>query len=86
LNTALRTLGDNPWAGTTVVSVQMAIATNITRRNRRRRTDRATPSSNTLISPILEYRQAPNVKHQRARATASRGKDDLSLRALRCMR
>jgi len=28
----------------------------------------------------------PNVKHQRARATASRVKDELSLRALRCMR
>ncbi len=28
----------------------------------------------------------PNVKHQRARATASRAKDELSLRALRCMR
>ena len=30
--------------------------------------------------------KASNVKHQRARATASRGKDELSLRALRCMR
>jgi len=30
--------------------------------------------------------QQPNVKHQRARATVSRVKDDLSLRALRCMR
>ena len=30
--------------------------------------------------------ESPNVKHQRARATASRGKDELSLRALRCMR
>ena len=28
----------------------------------------------------------PNVKHQRARATVSRVKDDLSVRALRCMR
>ena len=28
----------------------------------------------------------PNVKHQRARATESRVKDELSLRALRCMR
>ena len=28
----------------------------------------------------------PNVKHQRARATASRVKDEVSLRALRCMR
>jgi hypothetical protein len=27
-----------------------------------------------------------NVKHQRARATASRAKGELSLRALRCMR
>ena len=30
--------------------------------------------------------EPPNVKHQRARATASRGIDELSLRALRCMR
>ena len=29
---------------------------------------------------------SPNVKHQRARATASRAKDELSVRALRCMR
>ena len=29
---------------------------------------------------------SPNVKHQRARATASRAKDELSLCALRCMR
>ena len=29
---------------------------------------------------------ASNVKHQRARATVSRVKDELSLRALRCMR
>jgi len=28
----------------------------------------------------------PNVKHQRARTTASRVKDELSLCALRCMR
>ena len=28
----------------------------------------------------------PNVKHQRARAEVSRVKDELSLRALRCMR
>ena len=38
------------------------------------------------------YREAeksllqPNVKHQRARAEVSRVKDELSLRALRCMR
>ena len=32
------------------------------------------------------WRMPPNVKHQRARATASRVKDELSLRALRCMR
>jgi hypothetical protein len=31
-------------------------------------------------------REEPNVKHQRARATVSRVKDELSLRALRCMR
>ena len=30
--------------------------------------------------------QQPNVKHQRARAEVSRVKDELSLRALRCMR
>ena len=34
----------------------------------------------------LEQRRQPNVKHQRARATESRVKDELSLRALRCMR
>ena len=33
-----------------------------------------------------QHRKAPNVKHQRARATVSRVKDELSLRALRCMR
>ena len=32
------------------------------------------------------YLERPNVKHQRARATASRAKDELTLRALRCMR
>ena len=39
--------------------------------------------------PPLEVTVAPwspNVKHQRARATASRVKDELSVRALRCMR
>jgi hypothetical protein len=30
--------------------------------------------------------QPSNVKHQRARATASRGIEAISLRALRCMR
>ena len=30
--------------------------------------------------------QQPNVKHQRARATASRVNGTISLRALRCMR
>ena len=34
----------------------------------------------------IKKRKMPNVKHQRARATASRAKDELSLRALRCMR
>ena len=37
----------------------------------------------------MEYHallRQPNVKHQRARATASRVTDELSLRALRCMR
>ena len=34
---------------------------------------------------VREY-QRPNVKHQRARAEVSRVKDELSLRALRCMR
>ena len=32
------------------------------------------------------HREAPNVKHQRARATASRANGTISLRALRCMR
>jgi len=34
----------------------------------------------------LSRAKQPNVKHQRARATASRVNDELSLRALRCMR
>ena len=34
----------------------------------------------------INRHRSPNVKHQRARATASRVKDELSLRALRCMR
>ena len=34
----------------------------------------------------INRRRSPNVKHQRARATESRAKDELSLRALRCMR
>jgi hypothetical protein len=42
-----------------------------------------------LRERYVEYhalQRQPNVKHQRARATASRGIDELSLRALRCMR
>ena len=42
-----------------------------------------------LRERYVEYhalQRQPNVKHQRARATESRVKDELSLRALRCMR
>jgi hypothetical protein len=35
---------------------------------------------------LFTLRKRPNVKHQRARATESRAKGELSLRALRCMR
>ena len=34
----------------------------------------------------INRRRSPNVKHQRARATASRADGPISLRALRCMR
>ena len=34
----------------------------------------------------INRRRSPNVKHQRARATASRVNGTISLRALRCMR
>ena len=42
-----------------------------------------------LRERYVEYhalQRQPNVKHQRARAEVSRAKDELSLRALRCMR
>jgi len=34
----------------------------------------------------INRHRSSNVKHQRARATVSRVKDELSVRALRCMR
>ena len=50
-------------------------------------------ASNVFIRPSdtntlkkCQQREGPNVKHQRARAEVSRVKDELSLRALRCMR
>jgi hypothetical protein len=45
-----------------------------------------TPTAYREDRVIVARRMPPNVKHQRARATASRVKDELSLRALRCMR
>ena len=38
------------------------------------------------LDHVAAVTKAPNVKHQRARATVSRVKDELSVRALRCMR
>jgi hypothetical protein len=43
-------------------------------------------SQQGLLERQRERFKAPNVKHQRARATAARVKDELSLRAIRCMR
>ena len=40
----------------------------------------------TITHTGTGYLERPNVKHQRARAEVSRVKDELSLRALRCMR
>jgi hypothetical protein len=45
------------------------------------------PASTQRMMSIADMNVVPpNVKHQRARAEVSRGKDELSLRALRCMR
>jgi hypothetical protein len=42
--------------------------------------------SDTITLKKFQQREGPNVKHQRARATASRANGTISLRALRCMR
>ena len=48
------------------------------------------PAAESHVMTLLEGRAFPhersNVKHQRARATASRVTDEAPLRALRCMR
>jgi len=45
-----------------------------------------TPSPCGADHVVETWRMTPNVKHQRARATASRANGTISLRALRCMR